>query len=195
MPNTSMFRKIAKMTDLNMEVWKLNKMISKDSDDIESLKDLAAIYHYLKEDRIAVRIYEKILKVEPENSTIRGFLGYLYYELGNYEKSIEELNLSLDIKPRDAFIYFMLGNSYSRSGLIKEAVKSYDMALLLGFDVHRAHLEFAGKFEDMNRTYKALREYKTAYEIGPKTKNLMLKIKSLEMSISLSSNRAGHKPF
>lgn len=187
MPNTSIFRKIAKVADLNMEVWKLNKMISKNSEDIESLKDLAAIYHYLKEDRIAIRIYEKILKMEPGNSTIRGFLGYLYYEMGNFERSVEELNISLDLKPRDAFVYFMLGNSYSRSGLIKEAVKSYDMALLLGFDVHKAHLEFASKFEDMNRTYKALREYKTAYEIGPKTKSLMLKIKSLEMSIPASS--------
>lgn len=170
------------MTDLNIEIWKLNKIISRNPSNLEALKELGAIYHYLHEDRIAIRIYEKILELDPKDSDTRAYLGYLYYEVGNMQKSVKELNTSLDQNPKKSFVYFLLGNSYSRLGLVKEAVRSYDMALLLGLDVYRAHMDFASKFEDMNRKHKALREYRSAYEVGPKSRSLMMKIRDLEMS-------------
>ena len=182
MPKTSIFRKISKIADLNVEIWKFNKIISRNSSNIEALKELGAIYHYIHEDRIAIRIYEKILQIDPKDSDVRAYLGYLYYEIGNMQKSVEELNSSLDLNPKNSFGYFLLGNSYSRLGLVKEAVRSYDMALLLGLDVYRAHMDFASKFEDMNRKHRALLEYKSAYEVGPKSRNLMLKIRELELN-------------
>ncbi len=184
MPNTAILRRVGQLSDVNLEIWKLNKLISKNPEDLDALKELASIYHYLHENRIAIRLYEKILSLDPKDGVTKVFLGYLYYEIGNLDRAIDELNDSLDMRPHDSFAYFLVGNAYSRSGLIKEAVRSYDMALMLGFDVYRAHMDFATKFEDMNRKYKALREYKAAYEIGPKSIQLMQKIQELELEIS-----------
>ena len=115
-------------------------------------------------------------------STI-GFLGYLNYELGNYTKSIQYFNMFLDNKPGDAFVYFLLGNAYSRAGKIVEAINSYDFAIFLDLDIYSAHLDFAKEYEFLGRNKKALNEYIAAYEIDPRDKEIKEKIKYLKEKI------------
>ena len=63
---TSLFKKISRMSNLNLEIWKLNKVISEGRSQIErieALKELGAVYNYLQENRIAIAKYEKIVKI------------------------------------------------------------------------------------------------------------------------------------
>ena len=110
-------------------------------------------------------------------------MGYLNYELGNYTKSIKYFNMFLDNKPGDAFVYFLLGNAYSRAGKIVEAINSYDFAIFLDLDIYSAHLDFAREYEFLGRYKKALNEYIAAYEIDPRDKEIKEKIKYLREKI------------
>ena len=90
---------------------------------MEVLKTLASIYHALKENDKAIDIYEKLVKLKPEEIETRAFLGYLYYENEELDKAEENFNKALDVSTEDEpFILFLLGNIYSRKGKISEAV-------------------------------------------------------------------------
>ncbi len=65
----------------------------------------------------------------PENANVNAFLGYLHYELDELDEAIDYLNDSLDLDPGAPFVYFLLGNAYSRAGMIKEAIESYEFAI------------------------------------------------------------------
>ena len=164
MLETMIFREI-RYNENNEQLLKENlKKIAENPNDIEVLQTLASIYHALKENDKAIEIYEKLVKLKPENYTIRAFLGYLYYEtedLDNAEKCFEEVldNIS------EPFVMFLLGNVYARKGKISTAV---------------AHIDFARKYEHMGRHKAALKEYKAAYEIDSRDEGLVEKIEYLE---------------
>ena len=82
-----------------------------------------------------------------------------------------------------AFVYFLLGNAYSRAGMIKEAIESYEFAIFLDFDMYTAHLDFAKKYEDMGRKEKSLKEYIAAYEIDSRDASIKEKIDILYKEI------------
>ncbi|MGL4307640.1 tetratricopeptide repeat protein [Cetobacterium sp. SF1] len=155
-----------------------------DNDNMEKLQELARILYYKKDCQGAAKIYEKLLKIDPKNTEFLGFMGYLCYELENYKVAIECFNRFLDIAPNDPFVYFLLGNSYARAGLIKEAINSYDFSIFLDLDIYTAHLDFAIKYESMGRFRKALREYIAAYEIDPRDSTIKDKILKLQEKIN-----------
>jgi tetratricopeptide (TPR) repeat protein len=97
------------------------------------------------------------------------------------------------MSPEEPFIYFLLGNAYSRLGKIKDAIKNYDFAIFLDFDIYTAHLDFAKKYEDMGRRRKALKEYVIAFEIDPRDIEIRDKIKNLkeELEKEDEEKRAG----
>jgi len=184
MVRTKIFQEICcKETDLGKKIEKLESELQLNPDNKDKAKELAIIYHYIRKDREAIRIYEELLKHFPEDSNILAFLGYLHYELDELDKAIDYFNESLDIDSLAPFVFFLLGNAYAREGMIVEAVDAYDFAIFLDFDMYQAHLDFASKYEDMGRTKKALKEYIAAYEIDSRDKEILNKINELELKL------------
>ncbi|MGL5050753.1 MAG: tetratricopeptide repeat protein [Fusobacteriaceae bacterium] len=150
-----------------------------DPKNLKKLKELGEILYYKRDVEGAISVYEKMIELENNEHEFLGFLGYLYYEAENLNRAIKCLEKSLELDPGDPFKYFLLGNANSRLGFIKEAVFNYDFAIFLDFDMYSAHLDFAKKYEEMNRIEKSLREYKAAYEIDPRDLKIKEKIESL----------------
>lgn len=187
MLKTQIFKKYNnEIPDLFLYEQDLRFELLNDSKNLEKLAELGRVLYYKKDCQGAVKIYEKLLNVEPENTEYLGFMGFLCYELENYKCAIECYNRFLDVAPNDPFVYFLLGNAYSRAGLIKEAINSYDFAIFLDLDIYTAHLDFAVKYEAMGRFRKALREYIAAYEIDPRDSQIKRKIIQLEEKINSS---------
>lgn len=157
--------------------------------DIDNLDRLGMILFYKRDCQGSLEIYEKLRVFGKKDSETLGFLGYLNYELGNYTQAITYFNMFLDKKPGDAFVYFLLGNAYSRAGKIIEAINSYDFAIFLDLDIYKAHLDFAEEYESLGRDKKALVEYIAAYEIDPRNKNIEVKINELKKKIKDIENR------
>ena len=147
---------------------------------MDALQTLASTYHALKENEKAIEIYEKLVRLKPQDHEIRAFLGYLYYENEELDKAEENLNKSLEISQLEPFVLFLLGNIYSRRGRISEAVDCYETAIFLDFDIYVAHIDFARKYEHMGRHGRALKEFKAAYEIDSRDEGLVEKIKYIE---------------
>ena len=180
MLRTKIFREFCKDKDLRNREEEVRMELLEDCSNVELLRELGAILYYSKRDEEAIKIYRKLLELEETNHNFMAFLGYLYYELEEHSAAIDYFNAALDEAPDSPFIYFLLGNAYSRSGMIVEAIRSYDFAIFLDLDMYTAHLDFAKKYEDMGRKKRALREYITAYEIDPRDKDIEAKINQLK---------------
>lgn len=91
----------------NIEEYKkelINK-INKNEDDLKSLKELARIYHAYSENDKAIKLYEKLLK-DKKDHEIQGYLGYLYYENGNFDEAEESLKNALYLSEKNLSFYF-----------------------------------------------------------------------------------------
>ncbi len=182
MVRTTVFKQFCKEKDkLQDRIGKLEESLKKDENNVEKLKELAIIFHYVKEDDKAIAIYEKLIKLVPDDAELLAFLGYLHYEQDHIDEAIDYLNDSLDIDSSAAFVFFLLGNAYSRAGNIIEAVDAYDFAIFLDLDIYKAHLDFAVKYEEMGREKRALKEYIAAYEIDPRDVKIKEKIDILKI--------------
>lgn len=182
MVRTTVFKQFCKEKDkLQDRIGKLEESLKKDENNVEKLKELAIIFHYMKEDDKAIAIYEKLIKLVPDDAELLAFLGYLHYEQDHIDEAIDYLNDSLDIDSSAAFVFFLLGNAYSRAGNIIEAVDAYDFAIFLDLDIYKAHLDFAVKYEEMGREKRALKEYIAAYEIDPRDVKIKEKIDILKI--------------
>lgn len=184
MVRTTVFKQFCKEKEkLQDRVVRLEEDLKVDENNIEKLKELATICHYIREDQKAIKIYEKLIRLVPEDAELLAFLGYLHYEKDNINEAIDYLNDSLDIDSSAAFVFFLLGNAYSRAGMIREAVDAYDFAIFLDLDMYKAHLDFAKKYEEMGREKRALKEYIAAYEIDPRDIKIREKIEMLEVKL------------
>ena len=92
--------------------------------------------------------------------------------------------LRSEIFKKYAFCIFFLGNVYSRIGNIVEAIKYYDLAIFSEDDIYDIHIDFGKKYEEIGNLDRALKEYKTAYEIDPRDKKILEKISELSKKMS-----------
>ena len=191
MLETLIFREIRYSDNNEKELIENKNRLMLNPDDTDALQNLASIYHALKENEKAIDIYEKLVKLKPENHEFKAFLGYLYYENEQLDKAEDNLSEALEISAVEPFVLFLLGNVYARKGKISEAVDCYDLALFLDFDIYVAHIDFARKYEHMGRHKKALREYKTAYEIDSRDEGLIEKIRYIENKCSTTNKCDG----
>lgn len=188
MLETLIFREIRYNTNNEQELLINKNKLVENENDVEAMKNLASIYHALKENNKAIEIYNKLVQIHPNNHELRAFLGYLHYENDSLDLAEEHLNKALEISAMEPFVLFLLGNIYSRKGKISEAIDCYDVAIFLDFDMYVAHIDFARKYEHMGRHERALREYKAAYEIDSRDEGLIEKIKYIEKKCSETPN-------
>ena len=191
MLETLVFREIRYSENNEKELIENKNRLMLNPDDTDALQNLASIYHALKENEKAIDIYEKLVKLKPENHEFKAFLGYLYYENEQLDKAEDNLSEALEISAVEPFVLFLLGNVYARKGKISEAVDCYDLALFLDFDIYVAHIDFARKYEHMGRHKRALREYKAAYEIDSRDEGLIEKIRYIENKCSTTNKCDG----
>ena len=180
MLKTLLFREIRYNDNIEDELAKNEEDLKNDSNNIELLQNIAAIYHALRKNVKAIEIYDKIVNLRPRDHEMKAFLGYLYYENEELEEAEKHLNESLNLNPMEPFVLFLLGNIYSRRGDVVKAIDKYELAIFLDFDIYTAHIDFARKYEHMGRHKRALEEYRAAYDIDSRDDALLDKMEYLE---------------
>jgi len=123
-------------TDVNtlFELGKSYSLISMNIKAISMLKkairldaEYAPIYKYLAianvemsfQYQTAIKYMKKYIELEPNDEFGYKFLGYLYYQIGEYRKAVYELNQRLELSAGDTYTYCKLARVYAN--LFKEA--------------------------------------------------------------------------
>jgi Flp pilus assembly protein TadD len=85
---------------------------------------------------------EKALASKPDSGAIVDSLGWAYYKLGDYDKSVQQLERATELEPADAEINNHLGDAYWRAGRKIEANFQWRRVLTLQPDAKlRAEVE------------------------------------------------------
>ncbi|MFC1852102.1 tetratricopeptide repeat protein [candidate division CSSED10-310 bacterium] len=107
----------------------LSLLVKKEPLNIQNNKLLADFYFRHSEDQDSLRVYLKVLELEPEPDTqLYTNLGALYYRLGHYRQAEEVYRKVLNQEPSQSSIQTKLGNVLFTQGNYDSALDAYEKA-------------------------------------------------------------------
>jgi tetratricopeptide (TPR) repeat protein len=101
---------------------------------MDVLDILAEHYTDEKQYENAIKIYKKMIAINPKRATAYSGLGYVYGLKNDVDKEIEYYKISLRYDAEDDDVYLSLGKAYERKGMYQEALKAYTHAYELNPD-------------------------------------------------------------
>ena len=103
----------------------------------------------------AEKIYLRVIKKDPDNSTAHNELGIVYFKQNRFEEAIKEYKTAIKIEPKKFFAYSSLGTLYRNIGNYKLAIENYQESLKL-------NPSNFGVYYGLGISYKELGMYKEA---------------------------------
>ena len=107
------------------------------------------------------------LEENPEDLMGYFFLGYGYYELGEFETAIEQYSKAIELDPTQDGLYSERGTTYSQLGEYELALKDFDQAIALYPNYEKAYGNRAEVYLILERYEEALADYMKSIEIDP----------------------------
>lgn len=100
-------------------------------DMIKVLEDIdkGAAYFAEAEYDKALRLFQKVLKLHPENTDAYVTIGHIYDAMGEDAKSIEAFEKALELESENLRIYIQLGVGYMKVGRYEEGLATFKKAL------------------------------------------------------------------
>jgi len=171
--------KLAKKNDCNL----LNKL------GVESAK---------KKDKIAFKIFKKILLLDPNNAIAYYNLGCACFSFKQYNEAIRNYQMAVKVDPNNATAYYNIGNAYFNLKQYCEAFWNYRMAIQLNPNNHMFHeaiIEVCSRLKEqdpnnvtiysisgnahfiLKQYLKALENYQMALKLNPDDYTIQEKLK------------------
>jgi tetratricopeptide (TPR) repeat protein len=114
----------------------------------------------------AIKLFQEVLSVIPENVDARRNMAKAYLDLGNLEKAKKHLFEALQINPKDEWSSMMLGNIYARNeNNLDVGAFFYDKCLELNPDDPMVVCNYAGLMMEKGEFQKAEVLFKKALKI------------------------------
>jgi len=131
----------------------LRDAIERNPNDIDSLLLLARLDVNFGDLDGAIKIYEKILELAPDNTTVRLRLGYLYSQQGRYKEGEETIKVLLLKDPDSYFALLYLARLAVQSADYESAAAFYEKILPLHWSPELVFemAEFYGKSDQYKR--------------------------------------------
>ncbi len=79
----------------------------------------------------AMEMVQKALKQDPENGAYLDTMGWIYYQIGEYEKALEYIHKAYLVRQESAILADHLGDVYHKLEMKEEARKAWEQALEL----------------------------------------------------------------
>ncbi len=114
----------------------------------------------------AIRIFEELLAVDPNNADAYNQIGYYYGYRGEYEKAMENLTKYRFISRDNANPFDSLGENQANAGHYNEAIENLNRALAIKSDFAPAYEHLGVAYEGMGETARAVQSYEKASDFS-----------------------------
>lgn len=128
----------------------------------------------------AIALYEKALKILPDNEDFLNRLGDLYNQKENYAKAAEIYKKMADAKPDNVWNFQRLSDAYTRAGDKAKAASVWE-DLLKKSTKAEVFMQAANFYTGINDTEKALASMKKAIELAPDNTGYLQNLEALYM--------------
>ena len=109
--------------DTEAAVAEFQKELQRDPKNLNALLEIAAV-RYQVDSQDGLKYAEQAVKLAPQQPFAHYLLGLLLLDTGNVARAIAELERARQGLPREAGVYFALGNAYAKAGRRKEAAEA-----------------------------------------------------------------------
>ena len=116
----------------------------------------------------AVRVYSRLLEVDPNSADAYNMIGYHYGYRGDYEKALENLRKYQFMAPDQANPHDSIGEIQAYSGHYDEAIENLNHALKIKPDFFAAYAHLGVAYEGKGEYSKAFASYVKGSEVIPK---------------------------
>jgi tetratricopeptide (TPR) repeat protein len=113
----------------------------------------------------AIKIWDELLAVDPNNAEAYNQIGYYYGYRGEYEKAMDNLKRYQFISPDNANPFDSLAENQANAGHYNEAVENLNRALAIKPDFAPAYWHLGVVHEGLGEYDKAVQDYEKASEL------------------------------
>ncbi|MBN2223317.1 MAG: tetratricopeptide repeat protein [Deltaproteobacteria bacterium] len=89
-----------------------------------------------------------------------------YYEKGEYDKALDDINYSLKLKPDQIYILWVRSDIYREMGRYKEAMADIEKSISIAPDFYRFYFTRGKINESLGENEKALEDYRRGCDLG-----------------------------
>jgi tetratricopeptide (TPR) repeat protein len=115
-------RLLLEINDTDEGVAEFQRELKRDPRNVNSLLEIAAV-RYLVDSQEGLKYAEDAVKLAPGIPFAHYLLGLLRLDTGNAPGAVPELEIAQKAFPKEARVYFSLGNAYARTGRKAEAAR------------------------------------------------------------------------
>ena len=105
-------------------------LITRDTECAEAWLMLGSLHGEKGDSDKAVECLQRVIEIEPGNSSALEMLGQIFSSLGESETAFKYFDRAVNAHPEDPQLHCLLGESYRIQGDIQNAIKAYEQALL-----------------------------------------------------------------
>jgi predicted Zn-dependent protease len=109
--------------DTDAAIAEFQKELQRDPKNLNALLEIAAV-RYQVDSQDGLKYAEQAVTLAPQQPFAHYLLGLLLLDTGNVPRAIAELEQSRQRLPREAGVYFALGNAYAKAGRREEAARA-----------------------------------------------------------------------
>jgi serine/threonine protein kinase/predicted Zn-dependent protease len=121
--------------DLPTAVAEFSAVLERDPDDKLALRSRAIVYRFAARDfKAAAADLEHIVAIDPTDKSTFNLLAYVYYDMGDFDRSIRAINQYIALAPDEANPYDTRGDLYAYAGKLDEAIASFQKAIQIKSD-------------------------------------------------------------
>ena len=142
-------------------------MIEKKKLSLEETLAIADQHHKNNKLHIAKKIYDEILKKNPNYAEAHNNLGILLYKLGKYQESMKCYKKTIQIQPKNSAAHSNLGFVFKELGENQKAIKCYEKAIQIHYNNVDAHNNLGILYNKLGKYQSAMKCFEKAIEIQP----------------------------
>ncbi len=119
--------------------------------------------------KAAKKIYEDILKINPNHAESIFLLGSLFVQTKNFDRAKQLLNKTIQINSNHAKAYNNLGITFQKLEKHQKAISCYEKATQINPNFADAYCNLAILYMDINKYEEALQNCDKVLNLGPET--------------------------
>ena len=134
---------------------------------LESIFFLGTLSAQTKNFSRAIRLFNKVIKINPNIADVHSNLGLVFKELGEFKKAENSIEQAIKINPNHFASHNNLGNIFKDLGKFEKAISCYEQAIQINPNYAKAHNNLGLIFLTLGKTQKAISYYEKAIKIEP----------------------------
>ena len=115
----------------------------------------------------SIKHYTEAIRLTPNLIEAYNNRGYVYAEIGDVARAIQDFNTAIKINPENAIAYYNRGDIYRRKGDFDRAIQDYNTAIELNPKDAIAYHNRGDIYAEIGDFDRAIQDFNTAIELNP----------------------------